>query len=111
MEKGKRKFGLAGRLETYQKKILGLFSAIMKKNGKSYGRLQASALGCDFFALIHQYTNTQKRVFLLCEGFFPSRLSFVCLCCQKSDLSGPIHGYAYKMTTFLFVYLFFLFVA
>jgi hypothetical protein len=43
--------------------------------------------------------------------FFPSQPSFVYLCCQKSDLSGPIHGYAYKMTTFLFVYSFFLFVA
>jgi hypothetical protein len=34
----------AGRLETYQKTILGLFSAIIKKNGKSFGRLQALAL-------------------------------------------------------------------
>ncbi len=34
----------AGRLETYQNTILGLFSAIMKKNGKSFGRLQALAL-------------------------------------------------------------------
>jgi hypothetical protein len=33
----------AGRLETNQKTILGLFSVIMKKNGKSFGRLQASA--------------------------------------------------------------------
>jgi hypothetical protein len=29
----------AGRLETYQNTILGLLSAIMKKNGKSFGRL------------------------------------------------------------------------
>ena len=34
----------AGRLETYQNTILGLFSAIMKKNGKSFSRLQALAL-------------------------------------------------------------------
>ncbi len=34
----------AGRLETYQNTILDLFSAIMKKNGKSFGRLQALAL-------------------------------------------------------------------
>ncbi len=53
-------------------------------------------LGCDFFAPIHQYTNTQKTVFLLCEGLFPLQPFFVnFLCYQKSDLSGPIHGYAY----------------
>ncbi len=34
----------AGRLETYQNTILGLFSVIIKKNGKSFGRLQVSAL-------------------------------------------------------------------
>jgi hypothetical protein len=34
----------AGMLETYQNTILGLFSAIMKKNRKSFGRLQALAL-------------------------------------------------------------------
>ncbi len=34
----------ARRLETYQNTILGLFSAIMKKNGKSFSRLQALAL-------------------------------------------------------------------
>jgi hypothetical protein len=33
----------AGRLETYQNTISGLFSVIMKKNRKSFGRLQASA--------------------------------------------------------------------
>ncbi len=79
-------------------------------------------LGCDFFALIHKYTNTQplplplplplpKMVFLLCEGFLPLQPSFVYLFFQKRDFFGPIHGYAYKMTTFLFVYSFFLFVA
>jgi hypothetical protein len=68
-------------------------------------------LGCDFFALIHKYTNTQKTVFLLCEGFLLLQPSFVYLFCQKGDFFGPIHGYAYKMTTFLFVHSFFLFVA
>ncbi len=34
----------AGRLETYQNTILGLFSATMKKHGKSFGRLQELAL-------------------------------------------------------------------
>ncbi len=34
----------AGRLKTYQNTIIDLFSAIMKKNGKSFGRLQAPAL-------------------------------------------------------------------
>jgi hypothetical protein len=33
----------AGRLETYQNTILGLFSVIIKKNRKSFGRLEASA--------------------------------------------------------------------
>ncbi len=64
-------------------------------------------LGCDFFAPIHKYTNTQTTVFLLCEGFLPSQPSFVYLLCQKGDFFGPIHGYTYKMTTFLFVYSFF----
>ncbi len=64
-------------------------------------------LGCDFFAPMHKYTNTQNTVFLLCEGFLPSQPSFVDLFCQKGDFFGPIHGYTYKMTTFLFVYSFF----
>ncbi len=68
-------------------------------------------LGCDFFAPIHKYTNTQKTVSLLSVGFLPSQPSFVYLFCQNGDFFGPIHGYAYKMTTFLFVYSFFLFVA
>ncbi len=68
-------------------------------------------LGCDFFAPIHKYTNTQKTVFLLCEGFLPSQPSFVYLFCQKGDFFGRIHGYTYKMNNFLFVYSFFLFVA
>jgi hypothetical protein len=33
----------AGMLETYQNTTLGLFSGIMKKNGKSFGRLQGLA--------------------------------------------------------------------
>jgi hypothetical protein len=32
----------AGRLETYRNTIFGLFSAIIKKNRKSFGRLQVS---------------------------------------------------------------------
>jgi hypothetical protein len=32
------------RFETYQNRIFGQFSAIIEKNGKSFGRLQASAL-------------------------------------------------------------------
>jgi hypothetical protein len=65
-------------------------------------------LGCDFVAPIHKYTNTQKTVFLLCKDFLPSQPSFVYLFCQKGDFFGPIHGFAYKMTTFLFVYSFFI---
>jgi hypothetical protein len=38
----------AGRLETYQNTIIGLFLAIMKKNGKSFGRLQALASGRNY---------------------------------------------------------------
>jgi hypothetical protein len=46
VETGKRTYLVwqAGRLKTYRNTILGLFSAIMKKNGKSFGRLQTSAL-------------------------------------------------------------------
>jgi hypothetical protein len=58
--------------------------------------------------LFHKYTNTQKSVFLLYEGFLPSQPSFVYLLRKKGDFFGPIHGYAYKMTNFLFVYLFFI---
>jgi hypothetical protein len=39
-------------------------------------------LGCDFFAPIHQYTNTQKTVFLMCKGFF-LRNRILCICVAK----------------------------
>jgi hypothetical protein len=43
-------------------------------------------LGCDFFAPIHKYTNTQKMVFLLCKGFYLSNRLF-CICFSKKVIS------------------------
>ncbi len=43
-------------------------------------------LGCDFFAPIHKYTNTQKMVFLLCEGFY-LRNHLLCICFAKKVIS------------------------
>ncbi len=68
-------------------------------------------LSCDLFAPIHGHANTQKTVFLLCEGYLPLQLSFVYLFCKKGDFFGPIHGYTLENDHFLFVYLSFLFVA
>ncbi len=75
--------------------------------------LISDVLGCDFYVPMHQYhTQIHKRQFFFCAKVFFLRNHLLCICvAQKSDLSGPIHGYAYKMTTFLFVYSFFLFVA
>jgi hypothetical protein len=50
-------------------------------------------------------------VFLLCEGYLPSQPSFVYLFCKKSDFFGPIHGYTLQNDHFLFVCVFFIFVA
>ncbi len=70
-----------------------------------------TALGCDFFAPIQGYANTQKMVFLLCEGYLPSQLSVVYLFCKKGDFFGPICGYTFQNDFFYLCILFFLFVA
>ncbi len=64
-------------------------------------------LGCDFFAPIHRYANTQKAVFLLFKGYLPSQPSFVYLFCKKGDFFAPIHRYTLQNGHFLFVYSFF----
>jgi hypothetical protein len=37
-------FGRLEGVKTYQNRIVGKLSALLEKNGKSFGRLQASAL-------------------------------------------------------------------
>ncbi len=64
-------------------------------------------LGCDFFALIHGYTITQKIGFSSVRRLFTFATIFCVFVLQKGDVFAPIHGYTLQNDHFLFVYLIF----